>query len=167
MTLPWLEQYAGQTTEELLALEREFRTDSLAVALESALQEKAARVGTPQLTREERYVLALESYEREVNNGGHAQFLSNPSKAHLPHILEALEAARCPLAADLVREALGVLQLPTPFSDEDVDAALERLKPEQVAVLDALDQRYYAEVGDLAPNVLELARRNLQQIRIP
>ena len=45
--LDWLEGYAGQTTEELLALEGRYRTDSIVLALEQALERKAASAGRP------------------------------------------------------------------------------------------------------------------------
>jgi len=40
--LKWLDSYSGQTIEELLALESEYRVESLLVALEQALNQKAA-----------------------------------------------------------------------------------------------------------------------------
>jgi hypothetical protein len=38
--------YSGQSTDELLALEGRYRLDSLVLALEQALLQKAAREGT-------------------------------------------------------------------------------------------------------------------------
>lgn len=49
-----LEGYSGQTTDELIALEGEFRTDSLVLAFEQAIMAK------DELTDEERVVLADE-----------------------------------------------------------------------------------------------------------
>ena len=48
----WLEQYPGQTTDELIALERQYRTDSSARAFEQALDQKVERVGKEGLTEQ-------------------------------------------------------------------------------------------------------------------
>jgi hypothetical protein len=45
--LKWLDEYSGQTTHELIALQREYRTDSLVLAFEQALDQKVDRVGSP------------------------------------------------------------------------------------------------------------------------
>ena len=62
----FLEGYEGQSTEELLGLEGEYRLDSLVLAFEQAIQGKAP----DSISTEESYVLAVEGLEREVNNGG-------------------------------------------------------------------------------------------------
>jgi hypothetical protein len=70
----WFEAYEGQTTEELLAMRHDYRIDSLVLAFEVAIQKKAA---SKPISRQERYVLAIEALEREVNNGGYDQFFLN------------------------------------------------------------------------------------------
>ena len=54
----WLDACDGQTTERLLALEGEYRTDSLVLAFEQAIQNKA---NSRPISKEERYVLAVEA----------------------------------------------------------------------------------------------------------
>ena len=76
--LPWHE-YAGESAEQLLALTASHRLDSLAVAFETALGQKAFKLGDGALSVAERDVLAIEALEREVNNGGYGQFFSNSS----------------------------------------------------------------------------------------
>src|SRR5439155_6192926 len=66
----WLNGYSDQSVEQLLSLEGEYRTDSLVLAFEEAINQKAQREGMQSLTEEERIVLAVEALEREVNNGG-------------------------------------------------------------------------------------------------
>ena len=61
MTSKWLESYSGQSTEQLLSLEGEYRTDSLVVAFEQALDQKSAARGVQSLTSEELVVLAVEA----------------------------------------------------------------------------------------------------------
>ena len=43
--LKWLDSYSGQTIEELIEMAGEYRIDSLVVAMEQALQQKAAQAG--------------------------------------------------------------------------------------------------------------------------
>jgi hypothetical protein len=43
--LNWLDEYSGQTVDELLALEGEYRLDSLVLAFEQALDQKTERAG--------------------------------------------------------------------------------------------------------------------------
>lgn len=74
--LKWLDEYSGQTPSELIPLEREFRTDSIVLAFEQALDQKYERVGKEQLSNEELIVLSVEALEREVNNDGYEQFFS-------------------------------------------------------------------------------------------
>lgn len=74
----WLD-YAGQTTDELLALAGEYRIDSLVCAFDEALGRKELAFGMDGLTPEERVVLAAEALEREVNNGGFDQLFVNVS----------------------------------------------------------------------------------------
>ncbi len=76
----WLEGYSGQSVEQLLSLQGEYRTDSLVLAFEQAIRQKAEREGMQSLTVEERIVLAVEALEREVNNGGYDQFFANSSR---------------------------------------------------------------------------------------
>lgn len=41
--LPWLSRYSGESVDELIAFEGKYRTDSLVVACEQGLEQKAAR----------------------------------------------------------------------------------------------------------------------------
>jgi hypothetical protein len=41
--LKWFDAYSGQTIDQLLSLEGQYRTDSLVVAIEQAIGQKAAR----------------------------------------------------------------------------------------------------------------------------
>jgi hypothetical protein len=74
----FLEGYSGQSTDQLLSLEADYRTDSLVLAFEQAIIQKAERNGVKSLSDEERIVLAVEALEREVNNGDTINSLSTP-----------------------------------------------------------------------------------------
>jgi hypothetical protein len=93
--MPPLKAYDGQTTDELLSLEGKCRTDSLVIAFEQAVDQKAARLGETSLANEERVILAVEALEREVNNGGYAQFFQNSSREYASMIVNALRRIGC------------------------------------------------------------------------
>ena len=99
----WLNTYTGQTTDELIALESNYRTDSLVLAFEQALGQKAGPLGFEGLTSAERVVLAVEAIEREVNNGGYDQLLINSSKELAPYFVSALNDIGCPKVARLTQ----------------------------------------------------------------
>jgi hypothetical protein len=103
--LLWLDNYSGQTLDELLALTDQYRVDSLVVALEQALEKKAARPGV-NLSIEETIVLAVEALEREVNNGGFSQFFINSSCVYTPLIVDALRRIVCPVSANIAEKAI-------------------------------------------------------------
>ena len=121
--LEWLE-YSGQTTEELIALEGKYRTDSLVCAFEEALDRKAERVGLEGLTEEEIVILAVETLEREVNNGGYHQLFINASK-YAPYFVMALNRIGCSEVADLTQQAIDLLGIKGPVSAEAVDQAMK------------------------------------------
>jgi len=104
--LKWLDGYSGQTVDELLLLEAECRIDSLVLAFEQAVDQKAARLGVDALSGEERIILAIEALEREVNNGGYGQFFLNSSREFAPTIVRALALIGCPKTAAITQRAI-------------------------------------------------------------
>lgn len=109
--LRWLKQYSGQTVEELLSLEEEYRLDSLVLAFEQAIEQKVSREGS-QETSVERVVRAVEALEREVNNGGYLQFFVNSSVEFAPDIVASLRQINCPKTAEITQRAIDALGLP-------------------------------------------------------
>jgi len=138
----WLDGYSGQTTEELLALEGEYRVDSIILAFEQALGAKSAMEA---LTREEQVILAVEALEREVNNGGYGQFFAY-SPESLDTIGEALDAIGCPRTAALTRRAM---------ESRDDDAALE-----------ACDADYFSSGEPIADRLFGWIRANHGSVRL-
>jgi hypothetical protein len=100
-----LRGYSGQSTDELIALDGIFRTDSIILAFEQALDQKAYRLGDSALSAEEVIILAIEALEREVNNGGYEQFFTNSSKEYASVIIDALNRIGCVQVADLTNRA--------------------------------------------------------------
>ncbi|HVT28949.1 MAG TPA: DUF4375 domain-containing protein [Lacipirellulaceae bacterium] len=107
--LSWLDGYSGQSVDELIALEGKYRTDSLVLAFEQAIDQKAAREGDEKLSDEEFIILAIEAMEREVNNGGWKQFFVNAGHFG-PIIVGALERIGCPTTASIAQTAVKIVE---------------------------------------------------------
>jgi hypothetical protein len=164
--LKFLDQYAGQSTDELIALESAFRIDSLVLAFEEALDRKVERYGEEQLTDEERVILAIEALEREVNNGGYDQFFQNTSKEYAPIVVAALKKIGCMLEASLTEEAIQALGIIGPVTVEAIDQVMGDDSDERDAKLNACDRRYYNETGDIAGVLWGYIKRNRSKIEI-
>src|SRR6202035_5656818 len=105
----------------LLALEHEYRIDSLVCAFEEALLKRSFRDGVLAINDEERVVLAVEALEREVNNGGYSLFFENSTREFAPIIVQALVRIGCPRTAEITQRAIDALHLPT-LSVEAIEA---------------------------------------------
>lgn len=153
--LPFLYDHDGRTTDDLLALEGQYRIDSLVSAFEFALMEKT------QPTEPERVVLAVEAIEREVNNGGFNQFFFNSSREHAYFAPFALRAIGAPRTAKLVERAIHLVA-----GDNVLDAdALQAKAVDSNDLLDRqlheLDEIYYrGEEEPLADKLFEYIKRN-------
>ena len=132
------------------------------LAFEEALQAKAPS----DVTEHERFVLAIEALEREVNNGGFHQFFTNSSVEFVDVIADALQAVRCTETAEVVREAiesLGIDGAPTAESvtsimDQDDDGLFERLG--------AFDDRFYSVAEPIADRLLAWISDNRATVRV-
>lgn len=161
--LKWLDQYGGQTVDQLLAMEAEYRVDSLVIAFEQALDQKAAREGDASLCAEERIVLAIEALEREVNNGGYFQFFQNPSREYASIVVDALSRIGCPQTAAITQTAVDALHLPQ-LTD---DAICSVLDDEDVqSELDECDDAYYKAGEDIDDLLFAFIRKNKDRFRL-
>jgi hypothetical protein len=194
MTNPeWLPGYSGQTVDEILALADKYRTDSLVVALEEAVQQKLERVGEQKLSEEERTILAIEALEREVNNGGYSQFFTNSSSEYAPIIVDALMRIDCPEVGKLTRRAIealkpaawtagGIAAAVAAYAEEE-DSRLESKAPgilQRLPVdqndpsghdavweeLDACDRLYYSGGENIAGQLFEFVKANKHAIQL-
>ncbi|MGA2887376.1 MAG: DUF4375 domain-containing protein [Terracidiphilus sp.] len=163
--LQWLDRYSGQTLDELLALSDTYRIDSLVVALEQALNQKAAEVGEQDLSDEERVVLAVEALEREVNNGGYSQFFTNSSGEYASIIVNSLLLIGCPETANITSGAINALGIQD-FSPEALDAAFESENDERDEQLDECDGLYSGTGEDIAGQLFEFVRANKDAIQL-
>ena len=143
MSSDFLEGYGGQSTDQLIGLDKRYRIDSLVLAFEQGIQQAAEK---RPLTQEENYVLAVEALEREVNNGGYGQFFSNSSNEWADTVVAALRAIGCPKTADISAEAVA--------NREDEKALSE------------CDERYYANDEPIADRLFDWIKRNRAHIKL-
>jgi hypothetical protein len=162
----WLDGYSGQSTDELIALDGVFRTDSIVLAFEQAISSKAARIGDQNLTAPERVVLAVEALEREVNSDGYSGLFTTASE-QVPYLVSALTAIGSDAVADLTRSAIAVLKIDGVLTPEAVESAMERDDEDRDDRLNEFDQAYYETAGDLAGPLLSFIRANHDQIVLP
>jgi hypothetical protein len=156
--------YAGQTLDQLLSLEGEYRVDSLLAAMEEAIGRKAARGDGKSLSAEERVVLAVEALQREVNNGGYDQFFVNSSREHAPIIVDALARIGCPKTSEVTRAALDALGLAEPDA-ESIEAAMEAESDERDEELARCDESYYQSGEDVDACLFAFVKANRSAIR--
>ena len=147
--LPWIDGATRRSTQELLGLEGRYRTDSIVVASDTAIQAMAATAGLDSLTEAERTVLAAEAFENAVNCDGFSSLLDDhPDLA--PLAAPALRSIGSHAAAALAEQALAVLD------DAERDDRLAQL-----------DERYLALAVDLAAPLLAYIREHEAEIRLP
>ena len=161
--LEWLNEYSGQTTEQLLALEGEFEIASLVLAFEQAMDQKSARVGEDRLSEAERTILAVEALEREVNNGGYAQFFVNSSREYAPIIVRSLREIGCPVTAEITRNAIAIINK-RPITDEEIKNGTWNEDEERFEALNKCDVIYFQACEPIEMRLFEFiksARENI------
>jgi hypothetical protein len=158
--LQWLDGYSGQTVDELIGLEGHYRIDSLVLAFEQAIDQKAARVGYEKLSEEELIILAVEAMEREVNNGGFDQFFINAPE-YAPLLVNALRRIGCPQAAKISQKAVTMVEKAprienrTPEDDEKL-----------MDVLDECDNLYYKRPENIEESLFAFIKANRAKIAL-
>jgi hypothetical protein len=162
----WLDAHTGQTTDELIALEADYRVDSLVLAFDQALAEKAVCEGLAGLTAEERVVLAVEAIEREVNNGGYDQLFTDSSKQLAPYFIDALDAIGADEVAKLTRRAIDALGIQGALTVESIDRAMDVDSEERDDSLAECDEAYYDLSCDLADPLFAYIKTNRARIAL-
>jgi len=163
--LQWLDGYTGQSVDQLLSLEGEYRTDSLVLAFEQALDQKEARVGERALSKEERTVLAVEALEREVNNGGYAQFFRNSSRQYASMIVAVLQHIGCSKTAATTEKAIKALNAPHITAD-GVKSAMARNDEQRDVKLNQCNDEYYKNREPIAERLFAFIKINKGRMRL-
>ena len=160
--LPFLNAYDGQSTDELIALEGEYRIDSIVLAFEAALDDKE------DLSEAERVILAVEAIEREVNNGGFSQFFINSSLSMAPYIVNAFKSIGCPQTAALCKQAVTLLGVGDLHDEDAVEEAGYAIDDDEGLgeQFNALDEKYYEGAEEpLAVKLFEFIKAHRGEIR--
>jgi hypothetical protein len=163
--LDWLEGYSGQTVYQLLSLEGRYRTDSLVLAFEQAINQKAGREGRRSLTDVESTVLAVEALERKVNNGGYGQFFINSSPEVASTIVSALQRIDCPKTAKITQRAMKALGISN-LKAENSEAAMAPDDKRREKKLDRCDDAYHASVEPIAERLFAFIKLNKAAFRL-
>ena len=159
----WLDGYSGESAERLLSLEGSYRTDSLVLAFEQAIGQKAERDGMQSLTDEERIVLAVEALEREVNNGGYDQFFVNSSREFALIIVGALERIGCKKTANITQKAIKALGISDLRSDA-IEAIICTRDEGRRTKLNHCDDAYYKNAEPIAERLFAFIKANRASI---
>jgi hypothetical protein len=162
--LNWLDGYAGQTVDQLIALEGKYRIDSLVVAFDQAMNQKAARVGDEALSDEERIILAVEALESEVNNGGYGQFFVNSSREYAPMIVQALRRIGCPKVANITLDALDIVKR-IPITQEEIENGAWEENEERQEALNKCDSLYFEGPENIEGSLFEFIKANRDKIQ--
>jgi len=165
--LKWLDGYAGESLDDLIALAVSHRVDSIVVAVEQALQKRANQVGLTGLSDTEVTVLAVEALEREVNNGGYHQFFLNAPEL-APFVVDALECIACHRTADISANAISLLGLRQSFTATQVKNALDNDPDGKLIEIlyDQCDGPYHDTGEPITDRLFDYVRKNRASIRL-
>lgn len=162
--LPFLDGYAGQSVDELIALESTHRIDSILMAFDQALGQKEHREGRPALSTEEVTIMAVEALQGEVNNGGYEQFFQNTSVEYAPDIVAALQRIDCPECARITQKAIDALQLPT-LTVEKIEMTMEEDDEERDEIMEACDDEFFEYPDPIEEKLFAFIKANRGKIR--
>jgi hypothetical protein len=162
----WLESHEGRSTDELIELVGEYRVDSIVQAFAEALGQKVAVTGEAGLSTAERFVVAANELENEVNCDGYDGFFRNDTE-HVPIVLDALSAIGAADAAELTRRAIAILGIDGPVTSVAVAAAMDRDDDDRDDNLNGIDQEWYERVRGLAEPILDYIRVHRADITLP
>lgn len=138
-----------------------------AIAMSDLVFSREAAVGYQQLTPPERVVFCLDALEREVNNGGFAQFFENSAGDHALETIEALRTLGAPRVGRLVAEAVAVFPDGPAPDRERRRRQLDRLDDRARAKLDQLDGAFYAYPENLTALERRYVRSHQEQFHMP
>lgn len=153
---PWYEEpYAGESTDELLALADTFNEYSVLEVVVKGLYSKNQRSDF-----EERFLdisSTLEEFNLEVKNGGFGQFLLNSSGRLKDDVAGMLREVGCLPLALITEGALS--SLPKDWQNKSI--------PQLNGYLDSFNTNYYKSGIYLDDVVLDYAKRNREKIVLP
>jgi hypothetical protein len=160
---PFLSDYTQESVDDLIALEGDYRLDSLILALEQALGAKSVRDGDAALSDPEGVVLAVQALQREVGKGGYWQFFAGSAAEFVPWIRGALLRIGCPLMAELTAQAMEAYGVSESMPAEQVRQTVQDAEGEHPE----LNLAYFGCGEDLTGQLFEFVKANRDAIHIP
>lgn len=113
------------------------------------------------LTPEEQTFYIVDSFQKEVNNGGFDQFLLNSSGVFAGEIVSSLLTIGANRTADIYKEAFTALPRKLPEDGEQRAALLDSLITEDISeVFDSCDQAFYKYPDNLDELLYQFAINN-------
>jgi hypothetical protein len=159
-------EYAGQSSDEILAHVETHSVFSVLGCLQWCIEAKArAQGGEDKLSDEEHVFLAVLALISEVNNGGYRQFFWNSSRRFTPIIVDSLRRIDCERTAELTEKAIATLGL-SKLTVDAVTQEIQREHPERNAKLEALSSEFYS-FHEATPQLLDFVLAERAKIQAP
>ncbi len=156
----WLDSAGDRTIEEIIALENNYRVDSIVLAIEGALMDRDACSPT------ERIVLAIEAMEREVGNGGFNQFFYNGSNEFTFELVAALHTVGMPEIAAIAKRAIQAIGAQPDWTHDDFEDAAADPEDAIMNELNDCDSAYYDTEDNIAGRLFEYIKANRHDVRL-
>ena len=147
--------------DEILAIEDPTR---FAIALSNHVYGREGPGGFSGLSEAEQTVYCIDGLEREVNNGGFAQFFFNSAGDQARETVAALRRIGAAHTAELVERAMGPFGPTGPSADRDERATqLDRIGDSAEALWYELDDGFYEYKDDLTDLLRSYVRSRRDQ----
>lgn len=163
---PFLNEYAGQSLDQLLLMVEHYRLDSIIVAIDAALVKKCDRVGFAKMSPDEVVVLAVEAIERDVNSDGFTGFFGWSSEL-VAFAVDALTRIGCIKTAAIARDAILAAGIEGAISKELIDSMMDRVDVVRDQRLDELDNRFFLYEEDIERHLFAFISKHRTTISIP
>lgn len=129
--------------------------------LSENVNSKELENGYEALDEAEKLIFLIDGFEREVNNGGLAQFFSNSIGTKSYDLLRVLEILEANKTHALFKTAVGVFQPENEHSKNiEIEAGLNKKKR---ADLEKMEKQYFDDYQDLATKVIDYLKQNLNK----
>ena len=166
----FLDTYSGQSIQELIDLEKEYRIDSIISVIESVLNKKKDDKGKDSFSKEELVILSVEALERNVNHGGYHYFFCTPSNEYGNIIVDSLKTIQCPKTARITEGAIKILGIKDDITVEKMEKVLyeeddsinERIMDE----LEEWDNKFHQTKESIETKLFEYIIENKDKITL-
>lgn len=159
----FLNQYDGQTVDELIQMQRTHRIDSIVAAFGAVLD---ARKDKDEIMSDvELAILAVEAFDREVNNGGFVQFFYNSSAEYAPIVVKCLSNIGCNELAALAQKAIDILNVES-LDTDSIEQRMDSDDDELEEALGELDGVFYDTGEAIGYGLFEYICANRTEIHL-